>query len=87
MTTFGERIRNLRRAKEMTLEKVAKKIGSHKGYISGIENGKVNPPSMKFVRKLSSLLGADLKTLAMSAYIDKAPKIIKNDLVKAVFGL
>ena len=55
MSEFGDLVKKLRKEREMTLEAVAKKIGSHKGYVSGIENGKVNPPSVKVIRKFSRL--------------------------------
>ena len=53
MSRFGERVKKLRKDKNLTVEKVAKAIGSHKGYVSGIENGKVKPPSPKLVRKIA----------------------------------
>lgn len=63
----------------MTLEAVAKKIGSHKGYISGIENGKVNPPSLKIIRKFCRLFSQDEKTMVRIAWVDKAPPILKEE--------
>jgi transcriptional regulator with XRE-family HTH domain len=63
----------------MTLEGVAKKIGSHKGYVSGIENDKVNPPSVKIIRKFAKLFGHDERTLVRIAWADKAPAIIRED--------
>ena len=63
----------------MTLEAVAKKIGSHKGYISGIENGKVNPPSVKIIRRFCKLFGQDERTMVRIAWVDKAPPILKDE--------
>lgn len=80
MTRFGTLVRQLRRQKGLTLEHVARKIGTHKGYISGIENGKVNPPSVSLVRKFAKLFGRDERHMVLVAWIDKAPKIIKPDL-------
>ena len=68
----------------MTLDQVAKKIGSHKGYVSGIENGKVNPPSVKFIRKFARLFASDEKEMVRIAWLDKAPKLIKDDVAQAV---
>jgi transcriptional regulator with XRE-family HTH domain len=61
------------------LEAVAKKIGSHKGYVSGIENDKVNPPSIKIIKKFAKLFGQDARTLARIAWVDKAPEILRED--------
>ena len=77
--TFGELVRGLRQKRDLTLEKVAKAIQSHKGYVSGIERGKVAPPSMKFIQKMAKLFQFDVKTLAWFAYLEKAPKEIKSD--------
>lgn len=77
MSYFGDLVRRLRKDKNMTLEAVARKIGSHKGYVSGIENGKVNPPSVKFIRKFAKLFAWDEHQMTLLAYVDKAPKLIR----------
>ena len=79
---FGDLIRNARKAKGMTLEQVAKKIGSHKGYISGIENGMVNPPSPKIAKQFAKLFGLNVKELIFIAWTQKAPQEIRNELPK-----
>jgi transcriptional regulator with XRE-family HTH domain len=75
---FGEFVRVRRRMLELTLEQVAKKIGSHKGYLSGIEMGRVNPPSMKLLPKLAAVLKVKPVTLMVMAYVEKAPKEIRK---------
>ncbi len=82
MSHFGKLVKKLRLEKGLTQETVAKKIGSHKGYISGIENGKVNPPSEKVIRKYAKLLDQQPRALVLIAWIDKAPKIVKEDVEK-----
>lgn len=79
MSYFGDLVRRLRKERNMTLEAVAKKIGSHKGYVSGIENGKVNPPSVKFIRKFAKLFNWDERQMVVLAYVDKAPKVIRDE--------
>ena len=79
MSNFGELVRRLRRERGLTLEAVAKKIGSHKGYISGIENGKVNPPSVKIIRKFCRLFSQDERMMVRIAWVDKAPAILKDE--------
>ena len=77
MVTFGEFLRMRRQMCELTLEDLAQKIGSHKGYISGIENGKVNPPSPKVIKRLAVALNTDATTLLLMGYAEKAPKEIQ----------
>ena len=79
MSHFGALVKKLRKEKCLTLEAVAKKIGSHKGYVSGIENDKVNPPSVKVILKYAKLFGQDPKMMVRLAWVDKAPNIIRED--------
>ena len=44
MSNFGNLVKWLRKKKGLSLDEVARKIKSHKGYVSGIENGKVALP-------------------------------------------
>ena len=79
MSRFGDLVKGLRKERRMTLEQVARKIQSHKGYVSGIENGKVNPPSVKFIRKFARIFQYDEKQMVRMAYVDKAPKLIREE--------
>lgn len=76
---FGRLLKTWRKERNMTLDQVAKKVGSHKGYISGVENGKVNPPALSLVLKLAKVFSKDEKALATLAYIDKAPALIREN--------
>jgi len=79
VSRFGDLVKTLRQGKGMTLEAVAKKVGTHKGYISGIERGKVSPPSVKMIRKFAKVFGQDEKQLVRLAWVDKAPALIKDE--------
>ena len=79
VSRFGNLIRELRKEQGLTIELVARKIGTSKGYVSGIENGKVNPPSMKFVLKLAKLLGQEPRLLVRLSWVDKAPAILRDE--------
>ena len=79
MSQFGDLVRSLRKQRGLTVDAVAKKAGTHKGYISGIENGKVNPPSVKMIRKFAKVLGHDEKALVRLAWVDKAPPLIRQE--------
>jgi transcriptional regulator with XRE-family HTH domain len=79
VSRFGELVKALRREKGLTLDAVAKKMGTHKGYISGIERGKVRPPSVKMIRKFARAFGQDEKALVRMAWVDKAPPLIRDE--------
>lgn len=87
MTTFGPLMKALRLSANLTLEVVAKKINSHKGYVSGIENEKVNAPSVAVVRKFHRLYAPTLQKLGITsteedlvelAWVSKAPALIRR---------
>lgn len=85
MKSYGSIIHSARRKKGWTLDQVASKIGSHKGYISGIENGKVRPPSPKISGKLAKVLGLDAKDLLRRAWAEKAPMLIRTEIAALLF--
>ncbi len=76
MKTFGQRVQDARKAKGLTLEQLGKVIRSHKGYISGIENGKVRPPSPKMLPVLCKKLGLPVESMAALAYWEKRDKLV-----------
>lgn len=82
---YGLVIRDRRWFAKLTLEQVARKIGSHKGYISAIENNKVRPPSPRVTARLCKVLGMDLRTMLMRGWAEKAPALIRQDATDLVF--
>lgn len=69
MRTFGGILREAITAKGFSLEKTAKAAGTYKGYISGICSRKINPPSVKLIRKLCKILGLNAdEMIARSAF-------------------
>lgn len=84
MSNFGELLRRLRREQGYSLRTVAKKLNTQKGYLSGIENGKVNPPSAKLVKRIAQLYRQDERMLLRLAWADKAPSLIREDAVRMV---
>lgn len=76
--SFGRTLREKRMGLGLTLEQVARRIRSHKGYVSGIENGKVNPPSPKFVKRFAKALDLDETMLLLTAHAEKAPIEIRT---------
>lgn len=77
---FGKFLKKKRNDLGMTLDQLAKKIGTHKGYVSGVENGAVSPFSMKMVPRTALVIGVNVEALAMMAWADKAPKLVRDEV-------
>ena len=80
---FGERVRELRKAKNLTLRDVGAKVDINFTYLSKIENGKLDfsdYPSEKLIRKLAKVLGGDMDELLLLA--EKIPDEIRKRVVQ-----
>ena len=79
MTTFGQRIRELRQAKKWTLRELAPKVGVGFTYLSKVENEKLDfgdYPSEALVHRLAEALDADEDELVILA--NRVPVSIKR---------
>lgn len=77
--TFGERVRELRKSKGMTLRELAPKVGVGFTYLSRVENGKLNYgdyPSESLIHRLAEALDADEDELLILA--EKIPDRIRK---------
>jgi len=77
--TLGERIRELRQAKQLTLRDLAAKVGVGFTYISKIENHKLeegHSPSENLLHKLAAELDGDEEELLLLA--EKVPEPIRK---------
>ena len=61
--TMGEKISNLRKQKGMTQEFLAEQLKVSVGYISCLENEKINKPSVYTINKIAKLFGVKVDTL------------------------
>lgn len=59
---FGKKLREVRLKKKMSQGDVAKFLGVHRSYISGLERGKRNP-SLLTVHKVAKALGVSVNEL------------------------
>jgi PAS domain S-box-containing protein len=59
MITFGDRLRELRKAKGSTQGDLANRVGIDFTYLSKLENGVMPPPGEKTISALASVLNAD----------------------------
>ena len=59
---LGENLKRLRMAKDISQGDIARALDVHKGYISNIENGKVNP-TLATIAKLAKAIGVSVGKL------------------------
>jgi transcriptional regulator with XRE-family HTH domain len=71
---FGNIIKAKRLELKLSLNQVAAEVESHKGYISGMENGKCRPPMPKVVKRLAKALDLPYQDLLAMSVIEKLPK-------------
>ena len=72
MATFGERIRELRKASGLTQREFADQLGIDFTYVSKIENGRIEiPPSEQLITRMAALLKVDAdELLALAGQFD-----------------
>jgi transcriptional regulator with XRE-family HTH domain len=70
---FGQVLHEIRKHRGMTLERLAERSGTCKGYLSGIENGKCNPPFAKMTILLCKVLEMSPDGLLLLSEVAKAP--------------
>jgi transcriptional regulator with XRE-family HTH domain len=81
--TFGQKIRELRRAKKLGQRAVAAAVGINFTYLSKIENDRVDFaafPSEGTIRKLAEVLDADVDELLLMA--EKIPDQIRKRVLE-----
>ncbi len=81
--TFGERVRELRKAKGLTLRQLAPKVGVGYTYLSRVETGKMtcgDYPSEILIGRLAATLGAEEDELLFLA--EKIPAHIRKRVLE-----
>jgi transcriptional regulator with XRE-family HTH domain len=83
MPNFGERVRELRKNKGLTLRDLAEKLGVNFTYLSKIENQKLSfgeYPGEDLIRSLAKVLKADVDELLLLA--QKIPDDIRQRVIE-----
>ena len=81
---LGDTLRKLRRSRGLTLAGLAERVGVTPGYLSMIENRRVdNPPSMKVVVRLEAVLGVTNASLCRAAQWERTPGPIREELERS----
>jgi transcriptional regulator with XRE-family HTH domain len=73
---FGRRVRELRVANEMTMSRLAGKLGFSAPYLCDIEMGRRNPPGPDVIGKIAKILKADPDELMELARKDRRKLVI-----------
>ncbi|MCT1904343.1 helix-turn-helix domain-containing protein [Oceanobacillus sojae] len=60
---IGEKIKQLRKEKRMSLSELAEKAGVAKSYLSSIERNLQSNPSIQFIEKISQVLDVSVNDL------------------------
>jgi transcriptional regulator with XRE-family HTH domain len=75
---FGQRLRNLRKQKNLSQRDLAARVGIDFTYLSKIEGGRLDPPSEVIIRRIAQELDANEDELINLA--GKVPKELKSVL-------
>lgn len=75
---FGDRLRQLRSERRMTLDVLAAESGISKAYLSQIENGRVDPPRDEKIRRLEEVFGLRPRTLLELANLARTPEAVRD---------
>ncbi|MGW9607204.1 helix-turn-helix domain-containing protein, partial [Heyndrickxia sporothermodurans] len=60
---IGQRIKNFRLQKQLSLSELAEKAGVAKSYLSSIERNIQSNPSVQFLEKIAAVLGISVNSL------------------------
>lgn len=80
--TFGEKLKELRKAKKISQRELADKVGVDFSYISKVENDRIPPPAADTVVKISEIL--EVESNILLALTGKIPSNTKKMLSSSV---
>jgi len=81
---IGRNIQELRKRKGMTLTQLAANAGISKSYLSNIERGVNQNPSIEVLKRLAYVLNADLKTLLRVQESDENDQNLNQELIELI---
>jgi len=83
MQTVGQVIRERRRAMGLTLAQLASAVDCSKGYLSGIETGRLdNPPSRRVLERLEQALGIAPGELVRQGQWQRTPAEVRAEVAE-----
>ena len=84
--SVGVMIRQLRLARGLTLEGLAKKVGCVKGYLSAIETGKRPPPETALAERLERELQAPAGVIVRASAWSRTPQRVRAEIESEVWA-
>jgi len=79
---LGDKIRKLRKEKKLTLDELAKKTDTSKGYIWELENRDTRKPSAEKVMKIAEVLGVTTEFLFDDTKAEPDDNVLKAALFR-----
>lgn len=86
-TRLGDKIRELRKAKGLTLEELGDATGSSKSYIWELENRNLPRPSMDKIAKIAAVLGVTADYLADQTESSPTPDVVDEAFFRKYRGM
>lgn len=74
MKRFGEVVKEARTSRVWSLSEAARRLGTFKGYVCGIERGALRPPSPRLIKKFAAVYGLSYDDLLARSAVEKLPK-------------
>lgn len=72
MSLIGEKIKQLRQERRMSISELAERAGVAKSYLSSIERNLQSNPSIQFIEKISNVLGVSVNEIILEDNNDEA---------------
>ena len=86
-TRLGDKIRELRKSKGLTLEQLGDLTGSSKSYIWELENRNPPRPSMDKIVKIAAVLGVTADHLADQTESSPTPSVVDDAFFRKYRGM
>jgi XRE family transcriptional regulator, master regulator for biofilm formation len=80
---IGEKIKQLRQERKMSISELAEKANVAKSYLSSIERNLQSNPSIQFIEKISSVLGVSVNEL-VNADVNKGQEELDGEWLQIV---
>lgn len=84
MDLIGEKIKQLRQNKKMSISELAEKAGVAKSYLSSIERNLQSNPSIQFMEKISEVLGVTVNELIGDNQEERAEEQLDKEWLELV---
>ncbi|WP_099159861.1 helix-turn-helix domain-containing protein [Virgibacillus ndiopensis] len=81
---IGEKIKQIRQDKKMSMSELAEKAGVAKSYLSSIERNLQTNPSIQFIEKIGAVLGVSVNELIREDSMRQAEDQLDDEWLKIV---